>query len=85
MNANIDHDEPHLLVDYEVGRILDAPPRSIKSCRWADSHPFVEIIGDTLVAGPDAARVAAGSGGHDFVEYSIDREVAGFLHLTRVA
>lgn len=86
MNADITRRGPRLLVDIEHGTVLDAPPTDTVTRRWAESHPFIEIVdGGTLLAGPDAARAAGGAGGRDLVEYEITHEAAGSLDLTRVA
>lgn len=70
-----------LLIDIGAGVILDAPPETTVSKRWVDTHPFIEHVpaailkrGEPLgfiVAGPDAKKVAAGSGGLDYVLYQI--------------
>lgn len=73
----------NLLVDIEVGTVLEAPPSPVVSRRWAESHPFVELQGEYLIAGPDAARVAGGSGGTDYNLYRIASDVAGVLRLER--
>lgn len=74
-----------LLIDIEQGTLLQIPPTPTASRRYLESHPFAEIVGDYVIAGPDAQRVAKGSGGEDFVTYKIEGEYAGFLRLSREA
>lgn len=78
--------DPTVLVDIENGTVLDAPPTAVVSRRWADSHDFVDTSRTHLFAGPDAEDALAGiSNRGDYVDYVIEREIAGFLHLRRIA
>lgn len=89
MNTSLKNREPQLLVDLEVGRVLRGDDHPVSSRRWVDTHPFIEQEGDTIFAGPDAARAArARKHGQpiahlDVLEYAIESEVAGALRLTR--
>ncbi len=80
-----------LLVDIEEGILLQTPPSPTVSRRYIESHPFIfefrsPASGDNfIVAGPDARKVAGGSGGTDYALYRIDSEAAGSLRLTREA
>jgi len=82
-----------LLVDIEEGHILEAPAETTASQRWVDTHPFIEYVPSAIlkrsepegfiVAGPDAKKVAGGSGGLDYVLYAIVGREIGQLYLKR--
>lgn len=75
-----------LLVDTGAGVVLQAPPTAVVSRAYAEAHKFVciDLTGSYVLAGPDAdSACRLGAGGKDVVIYHVDREVTGFLHLTR--
>lgn len=72
-----------LLIDLEVGTILQAPTDPLVSRRYIESHPFAEISGKFVIVGPDAAKVAGGSGGTSYALYEIEDEVGGVFRLRR--
>lgn len=74
-----------LLIDLETGTILQSPPEPSVSERYVDSHPFIERTRTHVIVGPDAQRVASGSGGEDYVLYEIVDQVAGSFRLRREA
>lgn len=75
--------EDNLLIDPGAGIVLDAPPEARVSVRYVDSHPFMERLATHVVAGPDAAKVARGVHGTDYVCYEILSNEIGTLHLRR--
>lgn len=75
--------EPKLLVDREDGVLLGIPATGVVSRRYVENHPFIRVLGDHLVAGPDAERVANGNGGETFVTYIITGEANGVLKIAR--
>lgn len=84
MNTPTKNHEPSLLVDPGAGVLLDVPPNPIVTERYVQSHPFIVLMDDHVIAGPDAKRVAAGNGGREYVIYRVVRRVAGSLHLERM-
>lgn len=98
MQHSITHPRVGLVVDIDKGYVLDAPPETTASVRWAESHPFVEYHPgfDTLAAGPHASHVppVREEGARalqratcppDAVFYDAIRDDAGNLRLTRIA
>lgn len=85
--------ETHLLVDDGAGVVLEAPGLASVSRRYVESHPFIESVvirdpdrEERIYAGSDAKVAAAGRANcSDYVEYVVEREVAGFLEIRRVA
>jgi hypothetical protein len=74
-----------LLIDLETGVVLQSPPNPTVSRRYIESHPFAEIIPGFVLVGPDAAKVASGAGGQEYLVYRIADEVAGSFRLVREA
>lgn len=72
-----------LLIDEGAGVILEAPPEVEVSERYVDSNPFIERTRTHVIAGPDAKKVASGSGGVDYVLYEIKGRYFGSLQLKR--
>jgi hypothetical protein len=75
--------EEKLLVDHEHGVLLGIPATGVVSRRYCESHQFIRVLGDHLVAGPDAERVANGNGGEHYVTYQIVAESDGVLSIKR--
>lgn len=76
--------DPILLVDLETGDILEAPATATVSRKYVESHPFMRLWQKKfVVAGPHADRVANGHGGTDYILYTVERELAGFLVIRR--
>lgn len=74
-----------LLVDLEEGVILQSPPEVTVSERYVESHPFIERTRTHVIVGPDARKVANGSGGTDYMLYEILGNEVGALRLRREA
>lgn len=72
-----------LLIDIEEGALLQTPPECAVSERYVDTHPFIERTRTHVIVGPDAAKVAGGSGGVDYALYEIVKAEIGMLHLKR--
>lgn len=93
MNTSLTNNEPKLLVDIENGRILRGDAEPVVSERWLRSHPFIDTAdgGRTYFVGPDATRAAVAASRQESIKhfdawrYDVTREVAGAVHLQRVA
>jgi hypothetical protein len=87
--------ETPLLIDSGAGVILEAPPLASISRRNVEHNPWIVSASfgvddsdrvEHIFAGPDAKSASLGHRSNDnFVEYTVLREVAGFLEISRVA